>query len=253
MLTHDEKSILGPIHGGAGRELVEKLQQQIARLEGARRPPDAAPVSSGCEALDQLLPEKGFHRGTLVEWLAEADGAGAETLALLAARRACGDGGALVVLDQAGEFYPPAAVRMGFAVDQMILVQASNPADNLWALDQALRCPGVDAVLGWPEKIEGRAFRRLQLAAEQGGGLGLLVRPESARHEPSWAEVRLLIEPCQASSFSRPGRRLKVQVLRSRGQTRGGTIEVEVDDETYAVHLAARLDRPTIQSRATGT
>jgi protein ImuA len=155
-----------------------------------------------------------------------------------------------VVLDHAGEFYPPAAVRMGLELDQMILVQAAGPADHFWAMDQALRCPGVAAVLGWPQKLDGRTFRRLQLAAEQGRGLGLLVRPEPARHEPSWADVRLLVEPHPCATNA--GRRLRIQVLRSRGQAGGGIIEVEIDDETCTVHLAARLDRPTISSRATG-
>lgn len=250
MLSPGENLPSRPIRGESPRELVEKLQEQIARLEGVRRPQDTAAVSSGCEALDHLLPEKGFRRGTLVEWLAEGDGAGAETLALIAAQNACGTRGTLVVLDPAGEFHPPAAARMGLELDQMILVQASNAADNLWALDQALRCPGVAAVLGWPERLDGRTFRRLQLAAEQGGGLGLLVRPESARHEPSWADVRLLVEPQPCAT--KAARRLKIQVLRSRGQSSSGILDVEVDDETCAVHLAARLDRPAIQPRATG-
>jgi len=42
--------------------------------------------------------------------------------------------------------------------------------------------------------------RRLQLAAEQGGGLGLLIRPEAVRHQPSWADVRLLVEPLPTTS-----------------------------------------------------
>ena len=250
MLSPGDNPLSRSIRGESSRELVEKLQQQIARLEGIRRPQDAVPISSGCEALDQLLPEKGFRRGTLVEWLAEGAGAGAETLALITARNACGASGTLVVLDHAREFYPPAAVRMGLELNQMILVQASNATDNLWALDQALRCPGVAAVLGWPERLDGRTFRRLQLAAEEGGGLGLLVRPQSARHEPSWADVRLWIEPQPCAT--KAARRLKIQVLRSRGQISGGILDVEVDDETCAVHLAARLDRPATSPRATG-
>ncbi|NUQ64184.1 MAG: hypothetical protein HUU20_17070 [Pirellulales bacterium] len=240
----------GTARGESSRELVEKLQQQIARIEKARSPHDTAPISSGCDALDQLLPERGFRHGTLVEWLAEGDGAGAETLVLITARSACRAGAALVVLDGTGEFYPPAAARMGLELDHMILVQAANSADHLWAMDQALRCPGVGAVLGWLEKIDGRTFRRLQLAAEQGSTLGLFIRPASVQQEPSWADVRLLVEPRPGAT--NVGRRLKIQVLRSRGQTSGGTIEVEIDDETCTVHLAARLDRPAIQPRATG-
>ena len=49
---------------------LEKLRRRIARLEsGAKRHGGDSPVSSGCEALDGLLPERGFCRGTLVEWL----------------------------------------------------------------------------------------------------------------------------------------------------------------------------------------
>jgi len=128
---------------------------------------------------------------------------------------------------------------------------ASAQADNLWALDQALRCAGVAAVLAWPEKLDGRTFRRLQLAAEQGGGLGLLVRPEGVRHEPSWAEVRLVVEPLPAVGPHAP-RRLKVELLRSRGGASGGSVELELDDETHPLHLVSRLARPASHRRAAG-
>jgi hypothetical protein len=133
----------------------------------------------------------------------------------------------------------------------MDLSPFSAQADNLWALDQALRCPGVAAALAWPEKLDGRTFRRLQLAAEQGGGLGLLVRPERVRHEPSWAEVRLVVEPLPAVAPHAP-RRLKVELLRSRGGANGGSVEVELDNETHPLHLASRLAPPTPHRRAAG-
>ncbi len=165
---------------------VQTLRRQIARIETLRRRPDEPPVSSGCPPLDGILPEGGFHRGTLTEWLADGDGAGATTLAVLAAREACRQGGTLVVVDADGGFYPPAAVRLGIAPGQLLVVRAEQRADHDWALDQALRCPAVAAVLAWPEspagRLDDRTFRRLQLAAEAGGSLGLLVRPAESRH-----------------------------------------------------------------------
>ena len=235
-------SHITPSGGGAhtADQLVEVLREQIARLEGGRRPADSPPVPSGCQGLDRLLPEGGFRRGTLVEWLVAGQANGGQTLALIAARQACQDAGVLVVLDESREFYPPAAVRLGIALDRLIVVQASGMADNLWALDQSLRCPAVAAALAWPAKLDGRTFRRLQLAAEQGGGLGLLIRPESARPEPSWAAVRLLVEPLPspASAAGRPaGRRLRIRLLRGHGIAGNGSIEVEIDDEASTVHL----------------
>ena len=64
---------------------LEELRRRIARLEGGRRCDRKTSVSSGSAAIDNLLPEKGFRRGTLVEWLSEGEGTGACTLALLAA------------------------------------------------------------------------------------------------------------------------------------------------------------------------
>jgi hypothetical protein len=233
------------------RELVQSLRQKIARLEGARRPTSEVPVSSGCRPVDNLLPGQGFRRGTLVEWLARGPGSGVESLALLTAREASREGGALVVFDRTEEFYPPAAIRLGIDPEGMIVVQAASQSDNLWALDQALRCPAVAAVLAWPEGLDGRTFRRLQLAAEQGGGLGLFVRPERARHEPSWAEVRLVVEPLPATAPDAP-RRLKVQLLRCRGGASGGSVEVELDDETHPLHPVSRRARPAARRRAAG-
>ena len=118
--------------------LIEALRQQIAHWERPRAPQEAL-VSSGAKALDQLLPGGGFHRGTLVEWLAAGEGCGAASLALLAAREACRDAGALVVLDRTGEFYPPAAAGLGIEPQGLMVVRAANEADHAWALDQALR------------------------------------------------------------------------------------------------------------------
>jgi len=223
-------------------QLLQALRAKIARLQRTRRPAHSKPISTGCGGLDRLLPEGGFCRGTLVEWLVAGEGSGAQTLALIAARQACRDGRVLVVLDDVQKFcfYPPAALRLGIASERLIVVRAAKTADTLWAFDQALRCPAVGAALVWLRRLESRTFRRLQLAAEQGGTLGLLIRPESARHEPSWASVRLRVEPLPlADSIAR--RRLRIQGLPSRGGTCTRSVEVEIDDETNTVHLAAPL------------
>lgn len=244
---------------------VEDLRRQIARLERSRPWGGDTPIRSGCGPLDRLLPGGAFRRGTLTEWLSAGEGCGATTLALSAALQACrpaggrleqstfeGSGGALVVLDRSREFCPPAAIRLGIAIEDLIVVQTGSQADHGWALDQALRCPGVAAVLAWPERLDGRTFRRLQLAVEEGGGLGLLIRPPAARHEPSWADVRLLVEPLPAEPSRGQKRRLRVHLLRCRGQTSGRNVDLEIDDETHPVHPAARLADPTAYADAAG-
>ncbi len=233
--------------------LVRTLSERVRRIEGFRKAPAAERVSSGCRALDALLPDKAFRRGTLVEWLgctmgscamSCGTGSGAATLALILARQAAREGGAVVVLDPlpgsegAGSFYPPAGVALGIDLKNLILVRPGNLKDAAWALDQSLRSAAVAAVLAWPEKVSDHAFRRLQLAAESSGALGLLVRPDTVRGQPSWADLRLLVAPLAGDSrpHAAARRRIRVELLRSRGGFSAGMAEVEVDVETGRIH-----------------
>ncbi len=245
------ETVADAIEARSGEALVRALRGRIDKIEGGRRPREGAVVPSGCRVLDRVLPERGFRRGTLVEWLSAGQASGAETLALVTAREACGKSGVLVVFDRARQFYPPAAVRLGIDPGDLIVVQAANRADSTWAIDQTLRCPGVGVVLAWPDGLEGHDFRRFQLAVEEGGGLGLLVRPQSVGHEPSWAEVRLLVEPLPGPASGR-ARRVRIRVLRCRGGTEGKTVEVEINDETHTLHSVPRLAGDAVGRRAAG-
>jgi protein ImuA len=224
---------------------IEALREEIARLEGTSRPPKAQSIPSGFPALDAALPEMGFRGGTLVEWLADGPGTGAATLALQAACRACRAGGALTVVDRSREFYPPAAIHLGIEPDQWIVVHPAGKADHDWAVDQSLRCLAVAATVAWPDAPGGtldvRTFRRLQLAAEEGGGLGLLIRPAAARPLPSWADVRLLVEPLPAREKYGRRRQWNVLLLRCRGGSGQRLVNVEIDDETHPVLDTAAL------------
>src|SRR5262245_17967650 len=78
--------------------LLSSLRREVSRLESARPPEDEQSISTVSPALDRLLPTGGFKRGTLVEYLSPASGSGAGTLALAAAREACQEGKALIVV-----------------------------------------------------------------------------------------------------------------------------------------------------------
>jgi protein ImuA len=301
----DHKTIGGEEQGMAESHLVAALRAQLERLESARRraaaardsdapkpetarrkpeqelPEEELPeeleegagelVSSGCAALDGCLPAGGFRRGTLVEWLGGAGG-GAGLLALLTAREAARQGGAVVILDRQRRFYPPAAAAWGLDLKHLIVVRAANRADELWALDQSLRCRAVAAAWAPLDHLDPRWFRRLQLAAEETGTLGLLLRPRGARGRPSWSDVQLLVTP-RGSPGSQPGEpkaarwfaaeeswRLQLQLTRCRGARAGKQLELEVvattgmlreadHHETLPVSLAAPLAHPAVDRR----
>jgi len=275
----------------ASEALVATLRREVARLEAARPPEDDRPLSAGSPALDRLLPAGGLRRGTLVEYLSPGSGAG--TLALAAAREACCEGRALVVLDRgprfhrgnpatewrATGFYPPAAAAWGIDLSRLLILRPANEADAVWALDQALRCRGVGAVWAACDRLDVRDFRRLQLAAEAGGTLGLLLRPDRLRGQPTWADVQWRVSPvCRVQKRSawhqkqrgkkvhvaplmHPTWQLHVELLRCRGAAGGASVILELDESAgiwlevlheapHPLPVAAELADPTPAWRA---
>ena len=84
-------------------------------------------------------------------------------------------------------------------------------ADVLWALEQALRSGHVGAVLAWlPLGLRAESLRRLQLAAQSCDGPVFIFRDTAARHKPSAAPLRLLLQPAGLDGLS-------LRLLKRRG------------------------------------
>lgn len=182
----------------------------------------------------------GLRRGTLTEWFSEGMGAGTESLALklVAELR-----GGIVVVDSERSFYPPAAAALGISLSDTILVRPQREGDALWAVEQSLRCRGVGGVVARLDRVESRSFRRLQLAAEHGGTIGVFLRPASQRAAPSWAQARFTV---RALPSQPGGRRLQIESLHLDG---GDAMELEINDETGALCLVSRLADSTALRR----
>lgn len=232
-------------------DLLQRLREQLGRLETTVADKQSLPaVSCGGAALDRLLPRGGLPAASMIEWIAASPGGGARLLAMLAAVESlrC-HAGCLVVVDAAGTFYPPAAVALGIDAERIVWVRPADRSDQVWAIDQALRCSAVAAVwspLGaW---LDDRDARRFQLAAESGHTMGLFVRPAAVMGQPSFAEVRWHVQGGRASS-SAAGRTLRATLARCRsGQIdRSATFAVTahgITDVSSAAHASAGV-RPT--------
>jgi hypothetical protein len=200
--------------------------------------------------------------------IAAADGAGAGTLGIVLAARACSKRKSLVVVDTEKQVYFPAAVRFGLELSRSIVVRPSSVRDAYQAIVQSLRSSAVGVVLGWQQWMSTRQLRCLHLAADAGGGLIILVRQAAALRNPSCAAVRLLVSPvaCTGSRYAnhldgpslgrfvrpsdRPGmRHIRVEVLRCRGRAQGESRVLEIDDETGHVHTLAAVATATALAR----
>lgn len=199
----------GPDRARTLADLRELLADHQRRHRAAMPGEPFAVRSTGLEALDALLPQGGLAPGSLVELLRDEVGGGVLSMALWLARSAASPrldfsrsqtapAGSrrhhpIIVLDMQGDFYPPALVAMGFDLERVVVVHPDSARTALWAAEQSLRCPAVGAVVASLERVSDGDARRLQLAAEQGGTMGLLVRPSRAAGR-TFAAVRMRIE-----------------------------------------------------------
>ncbi len=205
----------------------------------------AETLPTGTPELARLLPA-GHRTRTVVEWIGTL-GSGAGTLALRAALVAAGER-PLALIGGGERCFPPALAELGLPLERAMFVIPRTPREFAWAVEEAMRCPALGAVVAWPERVSERAYRRWQLAAGQGCRLGVLVRDRMAENAPCWAAVRWRVEAAPG-----PPRQALVTLVRSWGQGRvGGSVQVQVDGETMAGGMVSELADPAPPRRAAG-
>jgi protein ImuA len=133
---------------------------------------------------------------------------------------------------------------------RLLLVEARQQADVLWALEEGLHCKGVTTVLGEIGSADLTATRRLLLAAESSGSMALLLRPQSAATS-SAALTRWQVAAAPARSteglrdIAHP--HWRVELRRARGvllNDAQSSFLMEWNDETGDLAVAASpLDR----------
>lgn len=264
--------------GNAAR--IDALRARIRKLEGIGRDMHvtgaggAGVVSFGIAEIDSRLPGGGLARGALHEVIAGHAGAAtgfcAALLARLAAARAGpgrGDGRVLWCVHprllDAGALYGPGLARFGLAPDRVVVTACRRDADTLWAMEEALRCRRLAAVLGEAGNVTLTASRRLQLAAAAGGVTAILLRPPPRRprlpHDippPSAALTRWRVaaapgpgetgETGDNATQMPDAPRWQAELLRCRGGAPGKWL-MEWRDETGDFALAAAVrHRPAV-------
>jgi protein ImuA len=220
---------------------VRVATSSLGLLESLRGFPLAASGKSvglrtGFAALDSLAPGKAFALGAMHECLSET-GMPSFLLPILLAR-AVASPGRIVWCDPTRQFYPPGAAAMGLPLDRLLLVLPADEKDALWATAESLRCPGVGVCVTSVSNLTPLQARRLQLAAECGGGIGILLRPARAVSRPYAAATRWRVRPAVGE---RNLQRWRVELIHGHGGRVGGSVLLEVCRETNHVRAVTRV------------
>ena len=188
-------------------------------------------LPTGFATLDESLPGGGWPHAGLIEILPTCFGAGELPLMLPALAAATRQPQARWCAWVAPPLRPfaPALAAGGVALERVLVVQTkrkdAGAKSALWAFEQTLRSGACDIALGWLRSALPRQIRRLHLAAQQGGTLGVLFRPREAARDSSPAALRVAVEPgapgARGAAESTAFGVLRITLLKSRGGARG--------------------------------
>jgi protein ImuA len=255
--------------------------------EGSADSEQVPVVETGVAAIDRVLPGQGLRVGATHEWFGlplggearpgeEAAGGGGPSLppspgkarggpwvtplgvvSALARRAAEARQGPDARVLWIGRRIWPMPLTLGPLLERSVFIDPECDAARFWAMDQALRCPGIGMVVADAMRLDMAGSRRLQLAAEHGGVTALLLRPSWERGVISAAETRWMVRPTPPSASSQTERtaRWEVELLRCKGGSLGAQglrWTVEVSDACALRVPADVVDRPGEAAKAAG-
>lgn len=166
--------------------IIARLQKDILLRQGFKPSSGANVADMGLGVIKNAFPDGVFPTGAVHEFITMAVEQLAATSGFIAGitGRLMRDGGACIWVSCTRTVFPPALKAFGIAPERVIFVDLKREKDLLWAMEEALKCEGLAAVVGEIRDISFTASRRLQLAVEQSHVTGFIVR-----HQPRGTNV----------------------------------------------------------------
>jgi protein ImuA len=233
----------------AGLPIVEELRARIQRLEGAaaRR---RLVLPFGIQAIDRHLPGGGLALGALHEVAGGGNGAiDGAAAALFAAGIAARLRGQVLWCVIGQDLFAPALAQAGLVPDRVIYVEAGDETSVLVCFEEGLRHGGLGAVVAEIARLSMTASRRLHLAAECSGTLGIAIR-HWRRHteavdfgQPTASVTRWRVSVLPATPLLVPGvgrARWHLELIRCRAGE-NADFEVEACDAKGRLALPSDL------------
>lgn len=158
-------------------DIIAQLQSDILRLQGYKTGSNVS-VDLGLGPIAKAFPNAKFPLGAVHEFLASRKEETAATSGFIAGLLSSivGSNGVAMWISSYRTLFPPALKMFGIHPDRIIFTDLKNEKDVLWAMEEALKCDVLSAVVGEIQDLGFTASRRLQLAVEQSQVTGLVVR-----------------------------------------------------------------------------
>lgn len=160
------------------KDIIAKLQKNILQWQGFTPPATGHDDKIGLGSIEAAFPNGIFPKGAIHEFLStepeHAAACGGFISGLL--QKLMQHQGVCIWISTVRTLFPPALTSFGVEPDRIIFIDLKQEKDVLWAMEEALKCEGLAAVIAEIQTINFIQSRRLQLAVEQSKVTGLLLR-----------------------------------------------------------------------------
>jgi len=159
-------------------DIIAQLQKEILSLQGFKTAFNNTAVDAGLGSIKNAFPNSTFPVGAIHEFISAAAEDGAATGGFVAGilSTLMKTSGATIWISASRTIFPPALKSYGIAPDKIIFIDLKKEKEILWAIEEALKCKGLSAVVGEMQELSFTTSRRLQLAVEQSQVTGFILR-----------------------------------------------------------------------------
>ena len=164
----------GPINRSA---IIAKLQRDLLPLQGFKTITNSDLRLPGLGAINSAFPHACFPLGAVHEFICSGEQDNAATSGFIAGiLGALIRQGAPAIWIGGSSLFPNALFSYGIPAERIIIMDQPKPKEMLWAMEEALKCEGLAAVVGEIPDLSFTVSRRLQLAVEQSRVTGFILR-----------------------------------------------------------------------------
>lgn len=159
-------------------DIIARLQREILPRQGIKTSLNNSVIDKVIGPLKNAFPNKTFPVGAIHEFIAVGMEDTATTAGFIAGilTPLMQNGGAVIWIGSVHSIFPPALKVFGIVPDKIIFINLQKETAILWAMEEALKCESLAAVIGEIKELSFTASRRLQLAVEQSRVTGFIIR-----------------------------------------------------------------------------
>jgi protein ImuA len=183
--------------------IFKNLQTDILRLQGFKTIGNST-LDLGLGSITQSFPNGCFPLGAMHEFLSIRAEDVASTSGFISGLLSSlmGNNGAALWISASRTLFPPALKNFGLSPDRFIFIDLKKEKDVIWAMDEALKCSALAAVIGEVREMDFTTSRRFQLAVEQSQVTGFILRSNYRKLNTTACVSRWKITSLSSESYN---------------------------------------------------